>query len=135
MNGVKLLIFQVMTLVTLISGCGFAHDEHLDGPYYLTAVDISEQMSLSYDTGNGNRIGRVSETVFAVGWDSNYFIAKRHPDGDKSKTEYYYLIRSKDHKFANPEDCVRGPFDEAGFNEEKAELKLPDFSRILSNLK
>ena len=124
-----------MTSLLLFSGCGFVHDDHIDGPYYLVAVDVSSQMVLSYDLGNGNRIGRVQETVFAVGWNSTYLVAQRHPDGDKSKTEYYYLIRKLDHKYADPSECVRGPYDIIEFDAKKRELNLPDFSRELRKLK
>ncbi|MDZ4199738.1 MAG: hypothetical protein U1E27_10705 [Kiritimatiellia bacterium] len=88
----------IMAMLTaspiLFSGCRFVHDTHLDGPYYLVAVDVSRQMALCYDIGNGDRVGRVQETVFAVGWNPEYVVAQRHPDGDKSMTEYYYLSGS-----------------------------------------
>lgn len=29
--------------------------------------------------------------IYHIGWDSNYIIAKRHPDCDKSKTDYFII--------------------------------------------
>lgn len=51
----------------LLAGCGFVHDERIDGPYRLIAVDGDDEMSLSYSLPGGNAIGRISSTVFAVG--------------------------------------------------------------------
>ena len=59
--------------------CGFVHDEHLVGPYRLVAVDSLDDMGICYDLGSGNCLGRITETVFAAGWDTLFIVAKRHP--------------------------------------------------------
>ncbi len=57
----------------------FVHAERLDGPYRLVAVDVPSEMSICYDLGNGNAIGRIPETFFAAGWNDAYVVAARHP--------------------------------------------------------
>lgn len=134
-------VVVILTVSTLLlsgcGGCGFAHNERIDGPYHLCATDVSTQMRLSYNAANRNGVyvARVPATVFAVGWNEEYLVAKRHPNGDKSKTEYYYLIRKLDHEYADRSKCVRGPFSKTEFETKKNELDLPEFSRVLSSLK
>src|SRR5262245_14276739 len=40
--------------MALLAGCGFVHDERLDGPYRLNAIDVMSEMSICYDLGNGH---------------------------------------------------------------------------------
>lgn len=131
-----IIILAIILFAIPIVGCGgFAYDEHLDGPYRLVAVDINEQMTLSYDLGNGSTVGRVGETVFSVGWNSTYVVTKRHPNGDKSVLEYYYIVRLDDGPYVDPKNCVKGPFTKAEYSLEKSRLSLPEFSRELSLLR
>jgi len=123
-------------------GCGgFVHDEHLIGRYYLNAVDIPEQMSVSYALGNGNELGLIDETVFAVGWNDRYIVAKQHPANDRRVTNYYYLEMALDSTLLKPSNdpnwqhkSVTGPLTEAVFLAKKAELRLPDFTRVIRSL-
>ncbi len=125
-----------MTLmsVLLVSGCGFVHDEHIIGPYRLIAVDVDDQMSISYDLGDGSAVGRIDETVFAFGFDQRFIVAKQHPNGDRSVTNFFYLDMTKDSKYAEPKDSVTGPLTEKQFESEAARLNLPKFSRTLTAL-
>lgn len=125
-----------MTLmsVLLVSGCGFVHDEHITGPYRLIAVDVDNQMSISYDLGDGSAVGRINETVFAFGFDERFIVAKQHPNGDRSVTNFFYLDMTKDSKYADPTDSVTGPLTEKEFESEAKLLNLPKFSRILTAL-
>lgn len=66
-----LLSFLCIISILLVSGCGFVHDEHIVGPYRLSAVDIDQQMSISYDLENGSTVGRIDETVFSYGYDDH----------------------------------------------------------------
>ena len=120
--------------VLLVSGCGFVHDEHITGPYRLIAVDVDNQMSISYDLGDGSAVGRINETVFAFGFDERFIVAKQHPNGDRSVTNFFYLDMSKDSKYADPTDSVTGPLTEKEFESEAKLLNLPKFSRILTAL-
>lgn len=120
--------------VLLVSGCGFVHDEHITGPYRLIAVDVDDQMSISYDLGDGSAVGRIDETVFAFGFDDRFIVAKQHLNGDRSVTNFFYLDMTKDSKYAEPKDSVTGPLTEKQFESEAARLNLPKFSRTLTAL-
>ena len=129
--------------VLLLAACfPFDYDgEKITGPYEIVAIDTDEATSLSYDLGDGGSIGRVSETVFAVGWNDKYIVAARHPHTfsqptlDKTQTEYFYIIRSKDGPYVDPSVAVKGPYDEAAFAQEKGRLGLPPFRREIASLK
>jgi hypothetical protein len=121
-------------------GCDIDRQK-IDGPYRLEAIDTETQSQVSFDLGDGSSIGRVPETVFAVGWDTKYIVAARHPHEfaeeqvDKSKTEYFYVIRATDGPYVDPSVTVRGPFNPAAFQVERRRLNLPPFRREIGSLK
>lgn len=125
---------------SLVASCGFYHDEGIDGPYRLVAVDISVDMDVCYEV-EGGCVERIPETVFAVGWSSKFIVAARHPHAfaetryDRSRTEYFYIVRSQDGPMADPSACVRGPLSRAQFDDEKRRLGLPELTHILDSLK
>jgi hypothetical protein len=123
-----------ITVALLVSGCGFVHDEHIVGPYRLIAVDIDEQMSISYDLGNGSAAGRINETVFAYGYNERYIVAKQYPNGDKSITNYYYLDMTKDSMYADLSASVTGPLSQTEFEAASVRLSLPNFTRTIKHL-
>jgi len=125
----------IFASLTLLTACGFVHDERIDGPYRLVAVDLTSQMGIYFDLRDGDAIGRISETVFAVGWNDSYLVAARHPHNDKSKVEYFYLIRALDGPYVDPSVTVRGPFTLQDFEQERQRLGLPSFTREFANLK
>ena len=125
---------SVAALLAALTACGFVHDERIDGPYRLSAIDVDEEMSVCYDLGDAC-VGRIPGTVFAVGSNAAYVVAARHPANDRSRTEYYYLIRELDGPLVDPSVTVRGPFDLKAFQAEAERLGLPAFERELSALK
>ena len=127
-------ISTALVACLLLVGCGFVCDERIDGPYHLNAVDVEDQMSVSYSLPGGDSIGRISSTVFAVGKNKDFLVAKRHPNGDRTITEFYYLIRANDSAYAEPTKSVRGPFTEKEFKEAAIRLGLPSFTRTLERL-
>lgn len=131
----KLIKFAaVLSVAVLFFCCGFVHDEKLVGPYRLNAVDTLSQMSVVYDLGNGTSIGRIPETVFSVGWDSRYIVAKQHPNNNRAVTNFYYLEIAKDSSYADPNASVIGPLSAQEFAARQTQLKLPAFSRTINSL-
>ena len=128
-----------------MAGCGwqdFVHDEVLDGPYRLVAVDISEDMMLCRSFGKeGDCVGDglPGPTVFQAGSNSQYIVFARHPRrgdrADRSVTEFYYILRQADEPNAAKRVSVKGPFSDIEYQEEKRKLMLPEFSRVFSKLK
>jgi hypothetical protein len=133
-NNMKQL-FAYSLCVLALGGCnlGFSHDEKIDGPYRLIAVDTKDQLSVCYELPSGDSIGRIPETVVAVGHNDEYIVAQRQLLSSGS-IEYYYLIRKEDSVHADPAKSVRGPFTSEEFKAEKSSLNLPEFTRHL-NLK
>jgi len=105
------------------------------GPYMLLWIDDPKAVTLSYDLGNGGSIPRVTEQVFAVGYDGRYVVAKQHPNRDKKITNYFIINAQKDSKMADNRDVVIGPLNEREFQEKVKELNLPPFTKALESLK
>jgi len=49
---------------------------------------------------------------------------KRHPNGDRSRTEVYILDRSKDGPLVDPGVSVTGPLTAAEFDARRRELSV-----------
>jgi hypothetical protein len=123
-----------LAIGAILCGCGFVHNEQLTGDYRLNAVDVMEQMSVCLRLPGGDAIGRIDETVFSVGWDDRYIVAKQHPANNRTVTHYYLLDISRDSTYADPNQSVTGPLTEVEFKQRQAELKLPDFKRTFKEL-
>lgn len=132
MNSARLAFSLALSMI--LCGCGFVHDERLTGKYRLIAVDVLEQMSVNYSLDASSAAGRINETIFAVGWDQRYIVAKQHPNNNRTVTNYYYLEMAKDSPPADAGASVTGPLTEAEFNLRKTELKLPEFTRAFKEL-
>lgn len=134
------LLVVVAARAVFLRWNGFAHDEHLVGPYRLVAVDVDEQMTVCRDVGRGGggggdgAEGVIGETVFAVGWDGRYLVAKQHPRNDRQVTKFFYIELARD---GQPKGAVvvTGPLSEGEFTAEKAELGLPEFTRVIESVK
>jgi hypothetical protein len=130
----RMSIFVVAMITSVFfAGCDTYH-KHLVGPYILLAVDAEDQMSVSYDLGNGNSIGRIEPVVFSVGWDNRYIVARQHPGGNRSVTDFYYLDMTRDSKYADPTNSVVGPLTEAEFAQKQRQLGLPSFTQTIKSL-
>jgi hypothetical protein len=142
--------FLLVAVATMPASCFpfGGPEQRLDGPYFLRATDIPEQMALYRDAGNGNGIGRVGATVFAAGWDRRHIIVKRHPRVklspadrsrmDRTRTEYFILDRSKDDSpIRDSSASVTGPMSEAEFLAERRRVGVDpalDFTVVMKNL-
>ena len=91
-------------------------------------------MSVCYSVSQ-DCIGRIPSTVYAVGVDATYVVAARHPEANKSITEFYYLIRSVDTPTPDTSTAVRGPFDAPAFEALRVQLHLPVLSYEIARLK
>lgn len=127
-----------LVLLSLLSCFPFSGDEkHLDGPYYLWEGDVSEDMALYYRVNEDSGVNRIPSTVFAVGWDKRHIIAKRHPNNDRSITEYYILDRSKDAPLADPSTSITGPLTGEQFEVQRRVLGVSpsvEFSYVARSL-
>lgn len=129
----SLTVFATLLAVMTLVGCGgigCAYEKRLSGKYGLVAVDVLEQMSLSEMLPGGSAVGVINETVFAVGWDERFIIAKQHPSGNKSITHYYILQVA--------DGTLTGPFDVSAFIAERAKLGAPaalSFTLVFDGLK
>jgi hypothetical protein len=128
----------VLLFAAMLAGCGgfgFAYEKQLSGKYGLVAVDVLDQMSVSETLPSGSAVGIINQTVFAVGWDEHFIIAKQHPNDashhmDKSVTKYY-ILRVLD-------GALTGPLDESEFDIQRDKLgvsKSLSFTLVFDNLK
>jgi hypothetical protein len=134
----RLTLLGLVCLAAL-AGCNdVQHNEVLDGPYRLVAQNQAEDMAICYQSGPKECVSRVDSGVFKVGFNKDYVVAARHPangpgvwaSADRSKTEYFYIVRADDRPDAGP-SAIRGPFTAAEFEHEKSLYPLPPFSRDL----
>jgi hypothetical protein len=116
-----------------LNACGYVRDEHIDSPYRLVAIDSFDETDVCYELPQDACVGRVPQTVFAVGFDTKYLVVARHRNSDRSKSKYYYLIRALDGPLIDPSVSVRGPYDAGAFDVESKRLGLPAFTRKLSD--
>jgi hypothetical protein len=130
----KKLCFIIIIAVT---GCqGFVIDKTVAGKFHLIAVDVKENLSLSYNLNNGDYIGVVNQTVFAVGHNDKYIIVKQHPQIlGKNFTDYYIVpVIVKNQYWIEKE--VIGPLRRDQFEQKKKELNIEnlEFTIVYENL-
>ncbi len=132
----RLRYFVILTVAGLMISCSLFDSgvEWQGGPYALVRIDTAENTSIGRDLGDGNSIGRVGSTVFAVGWDGRYLGAKQHPNNDRSNTNYFIVDSRNDTDLADPTKVVIGPLTEFEFQQKSIDLRLPKFSKVLTSL-
>lgn len=126
----------ILSLPLLITSCGWfdSGTEWKNGPYALVWIDDPNKVTLSRDVGNDAFITRVDDTVFSVGWDGRYVVAKQHPGGIRHITNFYIVDSQKDSTYADSSAAVIGPLGAQEFEQKARELKLPGFSKTLASL-
>jgi len=128
-------------ILYLLGGCtGFDTKEKIINNYYLVAADTEEQLSLSYCDPNDKNgcIGIIEATVFSVGYNNSYIIAKQHPSNNRDITNYFLLPINKKDKHWGDNFGLIGPLTLAQFNEKERELNISDsikFTIVKDNLK
>lgn len=125
----RLLNLIGLSGLLVLSGCGegFVENKQVTGRYHLIAVDVIEDLSLDYKLKTGDYIGVVPETIFAVGFNSDYIITKQHPGNNKEITNYFIvpIYDSLQHEMG-----VFGPFTQKQFEAKTKELNLDTLNFI-----
>ena len=124
------MAFILLAFILACGGIGFAYQKKLSGKYSLIACDTLEQMAISEGPSDGGYTWVIPATVFAAGWDEEFIIAKRHPPGDMTVTNFY-ILRVSDGKLSEL-------IDEPAFDAEREKLEVPKaltFTWSLDSLK
>jgi hypothetical protein len=136
--------YLLIVFLSFFQSCeSLAIKEHLVGNYYLIASDDQHQLGLGYHTPEDeDTYGEiVPATVFAVGFNENYFILKQHPyifakPPNTSITNYYILRNQKLFNFKTQKGLY-GPLTYDQYNLKRQELGIPDslnFSKVYKDL-
>ncbi len=129
----KHLIILSLISIGLVSCNGFIIEQNIVGNYYLTAPDIPEQCSISYhDKNSGSNYSTIiNSTVFSIGHNKQYIIAKQHPEiggSDKPNKNIikYYILPVKDKLTVESKDMIIGPLNKIQFEKELIILGIKD---------
>ncbi|MDO3384856.1 hypothetical protein QWI17_03270 [Gilvimarinus sp. SDUM040013] len=113
----------LFVIVLILAGCGLfdSGSKTLVGEYSVGWIDISCTMKIY----NGP-LGLMEGQIYHVGWDNDFIIAKRHPNCDKSKTDYFIidLQENQTEKYSQTKG-VYGPLDLDQFNQMFGQLGIP----------
>jgi hypothetical protein len=134
MRRALVLLAAIIAFGTL-SSCNF--DSGIpwrDGPYALKWIDTPNDVWLEYRRPGGDSDVRVEPRVFAVGRNEHYVVAKQHPGGDRTVTNFFIIDATRETPRSVQRDVVRGPLTEAEFERLSHELGLPSFTKVLASL-
>lgn len=131
------LIFYI-TIILLLKSCVFGIgkvEREITDDYWLFANGDISEMSIWYFLEDNSSNIIVEETVFAVGYDDNYIIAKSHPKSldnlvNKNIT-YFYIIEIR-----KPEKSVAITLNQ--FENKRKQLSIPsslDFTIVYDEFK
>ena len=126
----KRLLFVAGCLIIFCTGC-FRHQykKLITGDYYLYAYATDEDMCIMhFDKYGGLEI--ISPTVFSIGYDKNFIIAKQHPtiypEKENRAITNYFIISLKDSVKWTDQNIATGPLNEKEFLEKRKNLNIPD---------
>ena len=127
---------MLLTMTGLLSSCNLFDSgiEWRAGAYALLWIDTTENVSLCRDLGEGSWHGIVDSTVFAVGWDERYLVAKQHPNNDRSTTNYFIVDVRNNLAHRGATEITIGPITASEYQKRSVEMKLPTFSKVLDHL-
>src|SRR5437899_2387111 len=127
--------FGILTIALLLNSCNFdSGTPRRDGPYALVWIDKPDDVWPEYRRAGGSSDVRVDPRVFAVGRNEHYVVAKQHPDGDRSVTNFFIIDATRESSLSERSDVVRGPLTEAEFQRLSRELGLSPFTKVLPSL-
>jgi len=130
----------LFAFTSLLQSCiGSAHDEKLNAGYYLSAIDVKEDMLIGFQDGVYG-IGIIGATIFAVGQNDGFIIAKQHPKvsptGMDKAVINYFIIPFKNKVSQSPEKNIYGPLTLKEFEQKRKELNIEnlDFTIVFKDL-
>lgn len=133
-------IIVAVLLILSLTGCGLTINDKIVGNYYLEAVDTQQELTVCYrDPDETTSTLLIDQTVFAVGHNDQYIIAKQHPSKfgksiDKKNTCYFILpvTTTPEAEIAKP----IGPLTMAEFDLKRKELGIEAiaFTTVYSEL-
>jgi hypothetical protein len=131
----SLAVLIIALLSECLCSCNFdSGTPWHSGPYALTWIDTPDDVWLEYRRPGGGSDVRVDARVFAVGRNEHYVVAKQHPGGDRSVTNFFVIDATRESPRSERTDVVRGPLTEAEFQHLSHELALPPFTKVLASL-
>ena len=120
------VVLPTFLAVLTLSGCDPA-PRWTSGNYEVYSMDVTGDLEFGVDVG-GVTQGMVNPRVVAVGEDSMWIVVKRHPDGDRTRAEYFYLRKQSHEEQRKGLNAIQGPFSGTEFEQKAKDLKLPSFS-------
>ncbi len=128
----------LVSIIVVLSSCnGFVKDVEVIDRYHLVAVDTDEGLGLAYKIDSSdNYVGVVSETVFAIGYNNDYIIAKQHPDNNRKIINYFIVPVYKEYTLF-PKKGIIGPLTLQQFHVKTQELAIDNltFTKEIESLK
>ncbi|MFK7049804.1 hypothetical protein FLACOL_00457 [Flavobacterium columnare] len=122
----KILI--TLVLINLFFSCNDIENNKIIGRYYLVAVDTKDNMTIGYEIDeNGNTVDVVGETIFSIGNNDKYIIAKQHPSRNKNIVNYFIIPIYKDFTYS-PEKGLIGPLSLNQFEAKRKELNISNLA-------
>ena len=121
------IIIATCLAAIALSGCESA-PQWTSGNYEVYSMGGQSELEFGVDVGGGIQ-GLVNPLVTGVGEDALWIVVKQHPNGDKTKTDYFYLPKRSSDEQKKGFDVAQGPFSETEFKQKTNDLKLPPFSR------
>lgn len=127
MKNYRKSLYMFLYMVFLQGCIGSAYDKKLNGQYYLSAIDVKEDMIIGYQDGDYG-IGVIKEVVFAVGQNDRFIIAKQHPKDssyniNKGVTNYF-IIPFKEKIAKSVEKNIYGPLTMEEFEQKREDLNI-----------
>lgn len=125
-----LAVLLVIKLVFTDFKC-VAYNKKLNGGYYITALDERSQMAICC----ADNVEVVPGTVFAVAQNAHFIIAKQHPSGVRTTTNFY-IIPLDQRISQSPCENVIGPLTEEEYLRDIKELSVGglDFNVVFDDL-
>lgn len=135
----KLIILLLILLV--LEGCKMKNNNNrIIENYFIGTDDLREDMMI-YAVVNEYRIGIMPPTIFALGYNEDFIIAKQHPQNSSLSMERekinYFIIPLKKKKMESPDENKYGPLTKEEFLQKRIEIGIPDsvnFSLVFKDL-